>query len=182
MNLHYTIPTKNLQEIQQEILKFFPKERLEENNIFYVDEHKDKFLKIPALFSLLKETNCIDYINCIAFVILQPGISTNIHIDSGVAQYSLNIPIKNCENTYVTFFENLGETKKTYLKNGKFYHQCEPENCIEIDKIEMSMTHIISVKQPHIVSNEHNKTSRIALLFRLDPEFDLTTQLKIPND
>jgi len=164
------IPTKNLKKIQNEIHQIFLKNYSDKINLFYIKE-ENSLLNIPSLRSLLSNTNCINYIDSIAFIVLQPNYTTSIHIDAGAANYSFNIPIKNCKNSYVSFYQNIGEIQKHSINDKKYFYRCNPAYCNFVDKIEMNTPYIINVKQPHSVSNKNNN-SRIALLIRLTSDFN----------
>ena len=158
------VPTENLEKIQDEIYSLFPSDLMSQSVLHYVTPID--FIKKPNLKSYLEKTECIDHIESMAFIVFQPYCVHSIHIDSGPAQYSLNIPVKNCKNTYVNFYQNNGPIEKKLTPNKLTFYKYDPKQCVIIDRAEMSIPHMINVKHPHNVVNE-NDTVRIAFLIRL---------------
>ena len=94
----------NLKTIQEKCLKLFPNDMLKEDGIFY--NKKDlEFLTIDELKSELKKLNLLDRVRSIGFNVTQPkNLDSGIHVDSGQHYQSLNIPLQNCENTFINHF------------------------------------------------------------------------------
>jgi uncharacterized protein YqgQ len=176
------VPTENLETIQDEIYSLFPRHLMRKNILHYVDP--DYFLEKlaqqekPNLKSYLEKTECIDYVESMGFLVLQKFHKHSIHIDAmKSAQCSLNIPIKNCKNTYINFYQNNGPMIEQLTANGLKFYEYDHNRCVLIDRAEMSVPHIISLTEPHNVSNE-NKTVRITFLIRLNNEFDMSSYQK----
>jgi len=170
------VPTENLETIQDEIYSLFPRHLMRENVLHYVNPND--FLEKPNLKSYLEKTECIDYVESMGFLVLQKFAYHSIHIDAmKSAQYSLNIPIKNCKNTYINFYQNNGPIIEQLTPNGLKFYKYDHDQCVLIDRAEMSVPHIISLTEPHNVSNGNN-TVRITLLIRLNNEFDMASYQK----
>lgn len=170
------VPTENLETIQDEIYSLFPRHLIRENVLHYVNPND--FLEKPNLKSYLEKTECIDYVESMGFLVLQKFAHHSIHIDAvKSAQCSLNIPIKNCKNTYINFYQNNGPIIEQLTPNGLKFYKYDRTQCVLIDRAEMSVPHIISLTEPHNVSNGNN-TVRITLLIRLNNEFDMPSYQK----
>lgn len=170
------VPTENLETIQDEIYSLFPSHLMTQSILHYITPND--FIKKPNLKSYLEKTECINYVESMAFMVLQKFCNHSIHIDAvKSAQYSLNIPIKNCKNTYINFYQNNGPIGEQLTPNGLKFYKYDPTQCVLVDRAEMSIPHIISLTEPHNVSNE-NDTVRITLLIRLNNEFDLSSYQK----
>ena len=111
--------------------------------------------------------------------------ATNIHqdimgmTDNGQEQsVCLNIPIFNCETTYVAIYEALKPPYKlegTY-KNGHTYEAWHwmPDWCKEIDRMYLPKPALFYTQMPHAIINETEK-SRIILSVRFSTPIDLET-------
>ena len=164
----------NLETIQEKCLKLFPNEMLKEDGIFY--SKKDlEFLTIDELKSELKRLNFLDRVKSIAFNITQPNnLNSGIHVDTGQHTQSLNIPLQNCENTYINHFKS----KKLPIEKGfvnpltnkqQTYYEYDEKECNLISSKETNIPYLIDTKTPHNVSSKNDKV-RIALLIRLKNE------------
>lgn len=178
--MKYYVPAKidNLKVIQEKVFSMFPEELLntKRNNLFYLPDNINMFLGIPELRNELDKLGWIQHILGFAFYIVPPTIGSNIHIDSGDMTNSFNIPIKNCENTFLNFYktESLPIKNTSVVYSGTInYYSFKPSECVLIDKLEMTTPHIINVKEPHNIVNLNNR-SRITLLIRLKSNLDLS--------
>jgi hypothetical protein len=172
MKYYLPISIKNLEIIQQKVFELFPKSEINNNNLFYIPNNLELFLNIPELKIELDNLGWTNYISSFGFYVMQTTIGSPIHIDSGSSVCSFNIPILNCNNTYVNFYKTSKEPKKMFLPNGVSYYYCDPNSCELVDKLEMVVPHVISIKHAHNVVNL-NSTPRITLLIRLNPELSI---------
>ena len=164
---------ENLEIIQKKVFKLFPKSELTKNNLFYIPNNVELFLSIPELKEELYRLELTDHIVHFGFYVLQTTSNENPHIDSGDLVYSFNIPIYNCENTFVNFYTVNSQPVERYLPNGVSYYWVDPKQCKLSDSLEMNQPYIINVKQAHCVVNK-NPSPRITLLIRLKKEVDLS--------
>lgn len=170
MKLYQQLTVNNLISMQEKLIKLLPNNELFRPRIF--------FPKDQSIFQEVSEL--MDFFNIyklpldsmqIAFNIVPPYAKTIIHVDSGIPDYSINIPIKHCENTFVKFYTSTGEQlfQPARLINGKTqyasHYYYASESCTVIDSFDSSNTHIASIKSIHKIVND-NKYFRINLLCR----------------
>ena len=162
---------ENLTEIQQEVLKLIPENLLNQTTLTYIENSKDIFLGIPALYNFLKSKKMHWSVGNIAINVTQGKDSGNYHMDSGPFKHSLNIPIIGCENTWINFFKVDSDYKVVTVENkGKTHHffRYTEDQCELIYEAETSKPYLLGVKTPHRVINKSDQT-RIMLLIRLWP-------------
>lgn len=162
---------ETLAEIQQEVLKRIPENLLANSNLTYIENSKNVFLSIPVLQDFLKGIGMRWHVLNIAVNITTGNNSGNIHIDSGHYEHSLNIPILNCENTFIDFFESTSDPEiVTVTNNGESHHffRYMENHCELIYQGDTSIPYILGTKTLHRVVNKSDKT-RIMLLIRLIP-------------
>jgi len=176
MKYYSPIKLDNLKIIQGKVLEVFPKTELSsKENLFYLPDNLTIFLNIPELKYELDKLNWTDQVHSFGFYIIQHSYGTPLHKDSGTCQYSFNIPILNCENTFVNFYKTDKEpTKTSYMAFGKLidYYKYNVTDCVLKDKLELTMPHVITVKEVHNIINT-NILPRITLLIRLKKEINL---------
>ena len=165
------IPLDNLKEIQKDLLSVIPIDYLKEEKLFYPKDIQSFFLSIPSLRETLNNLGWLDKLSSVGFAlnILGPGNWVPIHIDSGDFDYSFNIPITDCRNTLVNFYnaESIEPTKFTNPKNtDATYYRFKKEDCRLIESLELTVPALVNVKIPHGVVNFSDK-KRVTLLIRL---------------
>ena len=120
--------------------------------------------------------------------------TTNIHQDImtltpwGQEQpVCLNIPIFNCDETYVAIYRQLQDPYKLHgvYKNGEKYaaYHWYPEWCEEIDRMYLPAPALFYTQMPHGIIN-NTEHSRIILSVRFNVSIDLETfdhPLKLPK-
>jgi hypothetical protein len=162
---------ENLKEIQKEVLKLIPENLFNQTTLTYIENSKEIFLGIPALYDFLKSKTMHWSVGDIAINITQGSDAGNFHMDSGPYKHSLNIPIVGCENTWINFFKVDGDYKVVAIENkGKIHHffRYTEDQCELIYEAETSQPYLLGVKTPHRVINKSDQT-RIMLLVRLFP-------------
>ena len=167
MFYYKSIDIPNFKIIQKKVSRLFP-------NIFSRSTllHYDKstFLKIKELKDFLENLNLIDSIFVFSLHVTIKNEPEVIHIDEGEFNCSLNLPILNCNNTFVNFYETIELPKKGRLPNSNEdvvdYLEFDKKNCKLVNCLEMNKPHLINVKIPHGILNP-NPTTRITLLIRL---------------
>jgi hypothetical protein len=177
--LYKPVKIDNLQQIQDAVLKIYTPEQLDKPDLFYMTN--EVFLNIPELKSCLDNLGLLSYVHIIATTVMPPGYGVpgatfpndpTIHIDYGIYTHSLNIPIKNCDNTFVSYHTVNGPPETMHLEtNGLPFHYYKPENCVQIDQVEMTQAYIINTSVPHAIVNPTDKT-RILIAIRLTSKFN----------
>lgn len=173
MKYYTPIQIENLEIIQRKVFELFPKSELTKNNLFYIPNNVELFLSMPELKTELDRLKLTEHIMHFGFYVLQTTSGQDPHIDSGDPVYSFNIPIYNCENTFINFYTVSSNPVERYLPNGISYYWVNPQNCTLVDSLEMNQPYIINVKQAHTIVNK-NPWPRITLLIRLKKEADLS--------
>jgi hypothetical protein len=183
MMLYKPVIIKNLQEIQDAVANTFP-EMTDLTMTGYFTLPKNKVLEISNLRKLLKKLGLFAYLHVANATVAPAGYSDPnklppyapvIHIDKADDNmsyiHSFNIPIKNCENTFVNYYKAHGADEIQYTEHGLPYRRFKAEECELIDQVEMSQAHIIDTSVPHAIVNPNNKT-RILLAIRLTVDFN----------
>lgn len=155
----------NLASIQEQVIKLITPNW--PAKIYFPKHLKSQFLQINELTDNLIK---LGYdINNTAFGVnlsnITPANGTPIHLDWGYHEYSLNIPIANCSNTYVNFYTSTTPAELASSMAGNYYYSIVKENCTLVDTIHMDDTYMINIKEPHNVVNTANNR-RITLLIR----------------
>jgi len=155
--------------IRQKVYDLFPK-NFNRTNLFYPENNLEPFLEIKELTSFLENSNLLRQVYMFAFNVVTYGYPEIIHVDTGEFNYSLNLPILNCENTFIKFYETSIEPRIvnyiTSTKSSATYLGFYKKDCQLVKSLEMTKPHIINVKIPHGIANP-NKATRITLLIRL---------------
>ena len=172
MLLYKSVPVKNLETIQDELLSVVPNRQRFSTDLFYLP--KEWYLEKPCTRNMLDALGLLDFVVSIAAVVVDPGRSQlPIHVDSGPSEWSLNIPVRNCLGTFTTWYRAHKDPIFT-SREGKDlgYDNFDPADCEEIGRVEMTHPHIVNVKVPHTVVNPTNKV-RILCAIRLAPTFSI---------
>jgi len=173
MQLYTPLQIDQLEEIQYEVLKRIPADLLEKTTLTYIENNREIFTSIPALKEYLTKTKMYYYVGPVAINVTLGKDAGNYHVDNGIFHYSLNIPIKGCENTWVNFYETTCEPHIVTVKNKGETHnffRFNPEECNLIKSEETNSPYLLHVKTPHRVENRSDDT-RVMLLLRLFPAF-----------
>ncbi|WP_046006380.1 hypothetical protein [Pseudoalteromonas rubra] len=129
--------------------------------------------ELPLLNAFLSESGLDDAVLGVALNITSPESSMPIHVDTGELNWSLNIPILNCENSQVNFYTTSQRPRSFSLPNGVTYLGFEDEAAMNLaDTALCKDAMVINVKHPHNVINNSEKY-RVMLLIRLNEEFDI---------
>lgn len=177
MKLYHPISIENLNIIQTKVLELFPKGKLHTNSLFYLPNNLELMFNIPELKAEFDKLGWTNYVQGFALYVRQRTRTKieGIHIDTGASLYSFNIPIMGCEGTFTQFYSSLTPPEyKYYLEYGKVidYYSVNPNTCTLRDSFEMTMPHVIKVKEIHNIYNP-NTTPRITLLSRLSNDLNL---------
>lgn len=171
LNKYYrNLEFDNLDIIQEKVLKLLPENKFGIWNVLMA-----QFLTIPELYSNLIKNNLCQYVNAIQFSVYPMCVhgeyQLSIHTDDTNHTYSLNLPIANCNNTYVYFYksDHKPNIKMNPHKHG-FYYYLSSDLCEKTDSLEMTTPCIINTQVLHNIFNP-NSLTRIALLLRLNNKF-----------
>ncbi|WP_138589988.1 hypothetical protein [Pseudoalteromonas aurantia] len=142
--------------------------KFEQSNLYY-----PTIPELPLLNSFLKDAGLDETVLGIALNITSPHSSMPIHIDTGDLNWSLNVPLMNCDSSRVSFYESKQRPKPFSLPNGVTYLGFEDEkSMVCMDSVSCEDVMIINVKKPHKVVNESDKY-RVTLLIRLNSSFSM---------
>ena len=122
----------------------------------------EKFLTIPELRDNLTKLG-YDLADIVLGINLSKAGNV-IHLDWGQHDYSLNIPILNCKNSYVNFYTSTVEPVPAATTTNRYY-SFKQENCSLVDRIHVDEPYILNIKEPHNVDSANNN-KRIMLLVR----------------
>jgi len=163
----------NLDIIQRKVMLLFPISKHHRTELFYIEDNLKKFLEIEELYANLKRLDLIDMVRSVAFYNVLPTDrdGTNVHVDSGIGSYSLNLPIMGCDGTFVNFYESNKPPMEKFTAGGVPYYEFNPADCCLLDRAEMTAPLIINIKKIHNVVNI-NTAPRITLLLRLHEFWD----------
>ena len=170
-NFYRPVQIDNLDIIQKEVMELIPSHLLDKTTLTYIENNKKIFLGIPALYEFLASKKLLFSVGSIAVNVTTGQGKGNHHVDSGPWQYSLNIPILNCENTWINFFKVDSDYKiKTVENKGQTHHfyGYTEDQCELIYEAETIEPYLLGVKTPHRVVNKSDDT-RVMLLIRLYP-------------
>ena len=167
MSLYKEIHLDNLDVIINESLNLFPDNKKDKTSLFYIDNNRELFLKIPELKNNLDRLELTDHVYGFGFYIVFNNSPLGIHHDNGDIIYSLNLPLSGCKNTYVNFYRSSSQAEELLTMAGNKYFAYKKEDCELIDRLELTSPYIINVKVPHAVVNKNNEP-RITLLIRLN--------------
>jgi len=179
-NMKYYSPVTfdNLEIIQEKVLDILTTNEvsLDRTSFSYLPDNLNIFLNIPELRYELDKLNWTPYAYAIAVYVVHQADKSSLHIDKAPSQYSLNIPILNCKNTFTNFYKKptTEPTKISYrvFGNPVKYDTYNENDCILQDKLELNSPHVINIKEVHNVVN-NNPSPRITLLIRLAENLNL---------
>ena len=172
MKYHKNITIDNLQILQEKIIRSIPMKYDLFPGLIYIPNNKKLFLGIPELASVIESMGLSNYIRGIAVNTFKKTISP-IHLDSGTIKYSLNIPLRGYNGTYLEYFttdkqpvEKLTSALLDTTTSSVFYAY-PVEDCILDETVSIDGPIIVNVKAPHRFVNPFNE-KRSILLIRLD--------------
>ena len=157
MNFYKKLEVLNLKKLQEELLALVPSELLENPRVHFPKE-QDCFFKIKELCDLLDRFNIPHDKTTVGYFICGSHTTIPIHIDFGDTAYSLNIPLKNCDNTTTQFYSTDRDPVLVQARthNGVSYHPHYSFNGIKttvIEEFEANFACIMHIKTPHNVIN-----------------------------
>jgi hypothetical protein len=177
MKLYKEITINNLKEIQTEVLKHFPEDGYKRTSVFYLHDNRERFLSIPALREYLESLDLLDHIDTgFGFSITKANADIKIHTDSDLFRYSLNIPLVECNDFHLEFYESIAEPEFLRLNKPQFntstsYKHYRQRDCNLVERIEIRQPFVMDTECPHRVVNSSNEHA-LVLLIRLSHSVD----------
>jgi len=177
MHVFYKIKIDNLESIQAHALSKISEEDLilMPTRLFYPDYN---LLDDPNLMSILDGYGLTDYIYDVALFLLGPNDISPIHVD-GDSKYvwSLNIPLRHCENTRTNFYQSDQVPIRKKSRNSDIeYSVFNPDLCILLDTVQLTDPCLMNVSTPHQIHNP-DSTQRTSICIRLKSHFDISSAL-----
>jgi hypothetical protein len=173
MLVYKKLKVNNLELLQNKIYESIPKQVLENNLASRLGNQKESinhFLNIPEFREYMDMLGMTDHIKqCIINLCNRLDYNT-VHRDNNTDfSYSINIPIKNCNNTYITFYRVEDELLDAD-------HICDDieytfDKCDPIKIVEMSQPIFVNITVPHAFTNP-NDSQRVMLLVRVDKFYE----------
>lgn len=153
-------------------LKEYSKKFLNYNSLVAesIEEQELKNI-VPGLFSQFDDLNL--KFDVAKFFITPPGEKLPIHQDGSIDYpkfWALNLPIFNCNNSPMTWYKPIGGNffqEKTWYSDAPIscYNQ---EDCIEIERCDITSPTWVNVRVPHSIENLINKNNRIIISIRFN--------------
>lgn len=172
MKYYHPVELNNLSVIQKKVFKLVPLHNLNKTILFYLPNNLEIFFNIPELKAELDRLGWTEHVDSFGFYIVQKTNGSTLHTDTGSRTYSFNIPIISCTGSRVNFYTTDSEPEVEMHKEGVDYNKYDIEKCTLVDSLEMTIPHIINVKEVHNISNP-NHSPRITLLIRMKNTVDL---------
>ena len=143
MNLHRRIVVPDLPALQEQVIKLIPAELYKSPRVFYPSD-QSAFFEIPELVALLNLHALRPADTNFGFYVMSPFGRSVVHMDWGKSDYSMNIPLINCNNTFTSFYKSSKEPELIPARtiNGlKFTPHYSFNNATfeEIDKFESTL-------------------------------------------
>jgi hypothetical protein len=140
--------------------------------------YENSFLETycPEFYKHLAKKQLTKFFKGFILIIAFPGNQLPIHIDDNkdnVNQIGLNLPVRNCENSYTVWYKNLGPAEfldPDYSGNVDTFNQAPQWNTIdaeEITRVEITKPLWINSGVPHTAVS-YNSGIRIAISLRFD--------------
>ena len=170
-NFYKTINVDNIKDIQQEIIRIFPNEYYGKGELFSIIDSGKILLGLPKLRKLLDYLNLSIGINEFEFIVMQPNDKTGIHTDSSDFEYSFNIPLTDCDETYLSFYKSKITTDKEYVsyenptnKDTIHYKPYNYDECEFVESAIIRSPYIFNTDILHNLENRSNKEQIVALI------------------
>lgn len=169
MNFYKKLDVPNLEKLQRDLLLLVPVELLRNPRVHF-PEDQSGFFKIKELCDLLDRFGMDHNKTLLGYFICIPNKSVPLHIDFGPPEYSLNIPLKNCDNTFTHFYKTDREPVliPSHVRNGVTYHPHYSFADVKsevVETFESNIPCVMHIKTPHSVTNDTGNI-RISALIR----------------
>lgn len=170
-NFYKIIHIDNIQEIQQEINSIFPNEYFGKSELFAINDSSNSLLRLIKLKKLLDSLGISIGVKAFEFIVMQPGAKTGIHTDSTDFQFSFNIPLTDCKNTYLSFYKSKITSDKEYVsyenptnKDMIHYKPYNENECEFIESSEIKDPYIFNTNILHNLENRSDKEQIVTLI------------------
>lgn len=169
MNLYKRLEISNLSSMQEKLFNLVPKHLFAHPRLFF-PEDQTIFQTVFELTDFLYSLNLDPANTRFAFYVVMPKTTGAVHKDYGDADYSINIPIKNCAGTILNFYTTSAEPvlQDARIENGfefKPHYYYNPSDCECVETIDCGTPYIMNIKNIHNVQNP-TYNPRINLLCR----------------
>jgi hypothetical protein len=155
----------NLTEFQEKVLKQLPNECFSQIGVLH--QYHNELMKIVEIKNLITQLNLDNNLSYTAIITMPPNAIGPVHIDGGeIDSTSLNIPILNCKNTFMSWYTSTETLKRVELEKDKVYYGADLNTCIKVASVEMTDSYFVNIKELHNGHNPNN-TWRILLSIRL---------------
>jgi hypothetical protein len=177
---HVWVDLPNLKELQEEVIKFLPE------HYFYApafDTHNpDMFENLPELRKAIEFIGKpFSDIYCICVITCHPHIGHPLHRDNkpddNCSDYMFNIPIYNCEKTYVNFYTEKPGVEPIMVRHGAASNREDPyphylEDDVEVfETVYTTRAALINTMLIHGGQNTTDE-NRIIISIRYSSKFD----------
>lgn len=174
VDLFKPVLIENIEEITKEITAYADKFMHVAKNFYQLDQAD--FLKNCPLVKSWIARSGLELQDCILVVIVPRKLDPNIHIDTipkfGMQRTSLNIPIRNCEDSETKIYKLIkGNTiKKSTIDGSEYIAFSEGAEFEEIASYKLDVPTAINIVNPHGIINYGNKPRiSLSLRFVLEP-------------
>lgn len=154
-----------LDKIQQEVLSVIPKEAFTTQGSLH--SYDSTFRSLPSIAKLLVQNKLYKFVIDITLVCLPPHRELGIHTDGYLK--GLNIPILNCDNTFIVWYSGLQDPYPV-TQEDRHYFGLDKQHCVERCCTEMNQAKFVDLQPFHSAENP-NDTHRLLLSIKLDYSF-----------
>ncbi len=165
------IQVDNIKEIQEEIIGIFPSNFYGKAELFSIDNSAKVLLGLPKIKKLLDTLDISKGVDTFEFLVLPPGGRTGIHTDSDDFKYSFNIPLTDCDDTYLSFYkaDNIADIgyvsyENPVTKEMIYYKPYNEDVCEFIESSIIKEPYIFNTDIVHNLENKSNKEQILALI------------------
>jgi hypothetical protein len=142
----------------------------------YVEKHPPKYFFSRIDLGIESFLNRPIARFCLTYVI--PYHNASIHIDTEAPQLALQIPFRNCNNTFTNFWYTDEPPIIKLTENNRPYEYFERRKCKLITRFSLTRPAFINVKVPHNVENP-TELPRLAISIRwVEDPWDLVPYME----
>ena len=160
-----TLSIPYLKTIQDQVLNVVPQEAFSTEGSLH--SYSTKFKSLPSIAKLLVQNKMHKFVIDITLVCLPPHQELGIHTDGDLR--GLNIPILNCENTYIIWYTALQESRQVSQED-RYFFSIDKNHCVERCRTEMNQAKFVDLQPLHGAINP-NDTYRLLLSIKLGHSF-----------
>lgn len=145
---------------------------LEHSNLWY----PDSLPELPKLRLFLQNLGLLEYVHGIALNVTTGGMAIPVHVDTGPFEWSLNLPLLNCDDSIVAVYKTDQPSILKFIPGSDVSYQgFDDESLLETEaRVESLYPMLLNVKNPHNVINQSDKV-RVMMLIRIKEELDSDT-------